>query len=61
MTERRTADECRDEMRSLIHEAVEEKDLARRVAMLTLADHWSELVRLRRARDGAGPGVTGKA
>lgn len=38
-------------MRELIHEAVVEDDADRRTALLTLADHWSELVRLRRTQN----------
>ena len=37
-------------MRTLIGEAVVEADANRRAALLTLADHWGELVRLRGVR-----------
>lgn len=42
--------EIRDELRELIAEAVAEVDLGRRGAILTLADHWAEILCRRRAQ-----------
>lgn len=49
MTPRRTIEDIRRELSDLILEAVPEPDPVRRTALLTLADHWSELLRRRRA------------
>lgn len=49
MAPRKTIDEIRRELSELILEAVPEPDPVRRAALLTLADHWSELLRKRRA------------
>ena len=47
MPPRKTTDEIRRELSDLILEAVPEPDPVRRTALLTLADHWSELLRKR--------------
>lgn len=49
MTPRKTIEDIRRELSDLILEAVPEPDPVRRTALLTLADHWSELLRKRRA------------
>lgn len=49
MAPRKTTEEIRRELSDLILEAVPEPDPVRRTALLTLADHWSELLRKRRA------------
>jgi len=49
MTPRKTIEDIRRELSDLILEAVPEPDPERRRALLTLADHWSELLRKRRA------------
>ena len=51
MTMPRTSDECRDQFRVLIREAVAEREAERRRALLTLADHWAELFRTRRTAE----------
>lgn len=38
---------CRQRLSELIREAVPESDADRRQALLVMADHWSELLRLR--------------
>lgn len=43
---------CRQRLSDLIRQAVPETDPDRRQALLVMADHWSELLRLR-TRDGA--------
>ena len=59
MPPRKTIEDIRRELSGLILEAVPEPDPVRRSALLTLADHWSELLRKRRAeletRDEADP------
>ena len=42
-------DDIRRELSGLIEDAVPEDDPARRQALLTLADHWSDILRRRRA------------
>lgn len=49
MAPRKTIEDIRRELSDLILEAVPEPDPMRRTALLTLADHWSELLRKRRA------------
>ena len=49
MTPRRSIEDIRRELSDLILEAVPEPDPVRRTALLTLADHLSELLRKRRA------------
>ena len=44
----RTSEQCRDQLRALIREAVAEREAERRRALLTLADHWADLFRTRR-------------
>lgn len=53
MTSLKTRSEVQAELSGLIAEAVSEDDLSRRRGLLTLADHWSDI--LRRRWDGAPP------
>lgn len=59
MAPRKTIEDIHRELSDLILEAVPEPDPMRRTALLTLADHWSELLRKRRAeleaRDETAP------
>lgn len=48
MAPRKTIEDIRRELSDLILAAVPEPDPARRTALLTLADHWSELLQKRR-------------
>ena len=45
----KTIDEIRQELSELILEAVPEEDPGRRAGLLTLADHWADILRRRRA------------
>ena len=47
MAHPKTIDEIREELASIILEAVPEDDPMRRKALLTLADHWSDILRRR--------------
>ncbi len=49
----KSAEQCRERANALIREAVPEEDPGRRQALLAMADHWSELMRLRASRDMA--------
>jgi hypothetical protein len=49
MGHRKTIDEIRAELSGLILEAVPEQDPVRRTALLVMADHWSDVLRKRRA------------
>ena len=51
----KSADDIRRELSGLIRDAVPEDDPARRQALLVLADHWSDILRRRRAEDEAHP------
>jgi hypothetical protein len=42
---------CRQRLSDLIRQAVPETDADRRQALLVMADHWSELLRLRTRQD----------
>lgn len=44
-----SAEECRQRMSELIEHAIPEQDPERRQALLVMADHWGELLRLRKA------------
>jgi hypothetical protein len=46
--------EVRAELSELIAEAVVETDDARRQGLLTLADHWSDILRRRKAAGDGG-------
>ena len=50
MTYPKPTDEIRAELRELIQEAVPEPELGRRRGLLTLADHWAEILRRRIGR-----------
>ena len=47
MTYPSSAHACRQKLSDLIRQAVPEIDADRRQALLVMADHWSELLRLR--------------
>lgn len=47
----RTSEQCRDQFTLLIGEAMAEPALERRTALLTMADHWAEIFRLRRTQE----------
>ncbi|WP_420472386.1 hypothetical protein [Brevundimonas sp. FT23042] len=51
--------EVRAELSQLIAEAVAETDDTRRQGLLVLADHWSDILRRRKAAEGGGPGSSG--
>lgn len=57
MPPKKTIDETRRELSDLILEAVPEQDPARRTALLTLADHWADILRRRRAAMEAPSGA----
>ena len=46
-------DEIRSELQELIAEAVPEPHQGRRAALLTLADHWADILRRRRDLRGS--------
>jgi hypothetical protein len=48
--EPKSAAECRRRVAEIVADAVVERDAERRQALLVMADHWGELLRLRRAR-----------
>lgn len=50
MAELKSLEAIRAELAQLIMEAVPEPDPARRKGLLTLADHWSDILRRRRAQ-----------
>ena len=51
----KTPSQVHEELSGLIAEAVVEPDLYRRQGLLTLADHWADILRRRReAEDSAG-------
>ena len=45
----KTSEEVREELAELIREAVRESDDGRRRGLLTLADHWSDILRRRQS------------
>ena len=47
---------CRQRISELVRLAVPEPDDERRQALMVMADHWSELLRLRTRADGNDPG-----
>ncbi|WP_339915171.1 hypothetical protein [uncultured Brevundimonas sp.] len=47
MTHPTSTQVCRQRLSELIQQAVPESDADRRQALLVMADHWSELLRLR--------------
>lgn len=47
MTYPSSAHACRQKLSDLIRQAVPETDADRRQALLVMADHWGELLRLR--------------
>lgn len=53
--------EVRAELSELIAEAVVETDEARRQGLLTLADHWSDILRRRKAAAGEDEAGTTEA
>lgn len=59
MTPLRNPTQVRAELSSLIAEAVEEPDLYRRQGLLTLADHWADILRRRRESSADERGVEG--
>lgn len=50
----RSRSEVHAELSNLIAEAVAEPDLQRRQGLLVLADHWSDILRRRRAHQDEG-------
>lgn len=53
----KTPDDIRESLRDLIREAVSETGPGRRRGLLTLADHWGDILR-RRAEAGSAKAVT---
>ena len=50
----KTPSQVHEELSGLIAEAVVEPDLYRRQGLLTLADHWADILRRLREADRAG-------
>ncbi len=55
MTQPGSAQLCRQRISELVQLAVPEPDDQRRQALLVMADHWSELLRLRTRAEGDYP------